>query len=226
MYVNISVMSAPLKANQHGYLNVLLVPLIMAAVFLLIAIGFGVWSFAGREDYKKNSDQKSDAAVAVAVQRTKSDKDNEFVQKEKEPLKSYAGPAQYGSINLRYPKTWSVYADEQPEKLSLLMQPDVVSSNASTPYSLKIEVMETAYAQVITQLDNDIKQGKLRASAFSLAKVPDVLGLRVDGQITQKKTGSAIYLPLRDSTIIISAEAPDKVQDLNNIILPNLQFTP
>ncbi len=152
--------------------------------------------------------------------------DNEFIQKEKEPLKTYRGPSQYGSLSFRYPKTWSVYANEQADKLTVLMQPDIVSSNDDTPYSLHVEVMTTPYEQVINNLDNDIKQGKVRAAAFSLAKVPNVLGLRVDGQITQDKTGSAIYLPLRDSTILISSEAPDKVPDLNNTILPTFQFVP
>lgn len=219
-------MNTALKKNQQGSLNVLLIPLILAAVLLLGSIGFGLWAFSQREDYKKNSDQKSDAAVAVAVQRTKSEKDNEFLQKEKEPLKSYTSAAQYGTLSMKYPKTWSVYADEASNMLTLLMQPDVVSSNESTPYAIKIEVLQRPYAQVINILDNDIKQGKLRASAFSLARVPDVLGLRVDGQITQQKRGSAVYLPLRDKTIIISSEAPDKVADLNNIILPNFEFSP
>ena len=225
MYVTISVMKSLFK-NQQGSLNVLLIPLILSVVLLLSSIGFGVWAFAEREDYKKNSDQKSEAAAAVATQRTKSDKDNEFLQKEKEPLKSYTSASQYGTISLKYPKTWSAYADEGSNKLTLLLQPDVVSSKESTPYALKVEVLETPYAQAITRLDNDIKTGKLRASAFSLAKVPDVLGLRIDGQITQQKSGAAVYLPLRDSTIIISSEAPDKVADLTNIILPNFQFSP
>lgn len=219
-------MNLYLRKDQTGALNVLLIPLILSVVLLLGSIGFGLWAFTEREDYKNNSDEKSEAAVAVAVQRTKSDKDNEFLQKEKEPLKNYIGPSQFGSINMQYPKTWSAYVSEQSDKLVVLMQPDVVPSQESTPYALKVEVLSTGYEQAITKLDNNIKQGKLRAAAFSLPKVPDVLGLRVDGQITQKKTGAAVYLPLRDRTIVISSEAPDKVPDFTNIILPNFSFSP
>lgn len=219
-------MNNTMKSSQHGYINVLLIPLIMSSVLLLFAVGFSAWAFVGRRDYKNNSDQKAETAATVAAERAKTEKDNEFVQKEKEPLKSYTGPSQYGSISMKYPKTWSAYAQEDQNMLTLLMQPDVVSSNKETPYSLKVEVIEQPYAQVITAKDNDVKQGKIKASAFSLAKVPGVLGLRVDGQLSQQKSGTAIYLPLRDSTIVISSESPDKVADLNNIILPNFEFSP
>lgn len=206
--------------------NILIIPLVIASGLLLFSLGFGTWAFVSMQDYKNNSDQKAEAAAAVAAERAKTEKDNEFVQKEKEPLKNYTSPSQYGSVRMKYPKTWSAYADEQGENLTLYMQPDVVSSNRETPYSLKVEVLNQKYEQAIGGKDNDIKQGKLRASAFSLARVPDVLGLRFDGQITQQKSGSSIYLPLRDKTVVISSETPEKVPDLNNIILPNFEFSP
>lgn len=212
--------------NQSGAMNVLLIPLVMSVTLLIGAIGFGFWAYSSQQDYKNNSDQKAAAAVAVATERTKSEKDNEFLQKEKEPLKDYTSPVQFGSFSLKYPKTWSAYSDERSDRQTLLMQPDVISSNTNTPYALKVEVLDQPYTQMITQLNNDIKVGKLTASAYSLAKVPDVIGIRIDGKLTNDKTGAAVYLPLREKTIRIASEAPDKVADLNNIILPNFEFKP
>lgn len=214
------------KSNQVGSLNVLLIPLILAGILLLGAIGFGAWAFTSRQDYKTNSDQKAEAAVTIAVQRTKTDKDNEFLQREKEPLKGYSSPSQYGSFNLKYPKTWSSYANEQGDQLTLTMQPDVVSSNANTPYALKIEVLSTSYEQSIRQLESNIKQGKANASAYSLPKVQSVVGLRVDGEVSKGKTGATIYLPLRDKTIKITCETEDHLDDFNSIVLTNFEFRP
>ena len=219
-------MNVRLKKNQHGSLNVLLIPLILSVILLLGAIGFGAWAFVEREDYKSNSDEKAEAVAAVAVERAKSEKDNEFLQREKEPLKSYTSPGQYGSFSMKYPRTWSAYSQEQPNQLTLLMQPDIVSSNIQTPYALKVEVLSTSYTQAVTQAENLIKQGKLRASAISLPKVPGVVGLRVDGQISSNKTGATVYMPMRDKTIKISTESTDKIADFTNIILPNFEFTP
>lgn len=212
--------------NQRGSLNVLAVPLILSVILLLAAIGFGAWAFTERVDYKNNTDEKVEAAVTVAVERAKTEKDNEFLEREKEPLKSYTSPAQYGSFSMKYPKTWSAYANEQQNQMTLLMQPDVVSSNQQTPYTLKVEVVNTPYARTVTQAENNIKQGKLKASAASLPKVPGVVGLRVDGEIANNKSGATVYMPMRDKTIKITTESTDRLADFNNIILPNFEFTP
>lgn len=215
-----------LDSDQRGSLNVLAVPLIMAVILLLTSIGFGAWAFTERADYKDNVDEKVEAGVAVAVERAKTEKDNEFLEREKEPLKNYTAPAQYGGFSMKYPKTWSAYVNEQQNQMTLLMQSDVVSSNAQTPYTLKVEVLDTAYAQAVKQAENNIKQGKLRASAASLPKVPGVVGLRVDGEIASNKSGAVVYMPMRDKTIKITTESTDKLADFNNIILPNFEFTP
>lgn len=215
-----------IRTDQTGSMNILLVPLILSVVFLFGALGFGAWAFIERQDYKDNSDEKAAAASAVAVERAKTEKDNEFLQREKEPLKSYTSPAQYGGFTIKYPKTWSVYANEQQEQITLLFQSDVVSANPKTAYALKVEVLTTEYSQSVKSLDGNIRQGKLATTSFALAKVPTVVGLRGDGQIASDKTGAVVYLPLRDKTLKISAEAPDKVADFNNTILPNFEFNP
>lgn len=219
-------MSLQLRKDQQGSLNVLAIPLTMSVILLLVAIGFGAWAFTERSDYKDRVDEKIDTAVTVAVERAKTEKDNEFLEREKEPLKSYTSPAQYGSFSMKYPKTWSAYANEQQNQMTLLMQPDIVSSNQQTPYTLKVEIVNTPYARAVTQAENNIKQGKLRASAASLAKVPGVIGLRVDGEVANDKSGATVYMPMRDKTIKITTESTDRMADFNNIILPNFEFTP
>jgi hypothetical protein len=215
-----------IRTREEGALNVLLVPLILAVIFLLGSLGFGLWAYSSQQDYKNNSDEKAAAAVEVAVQRAKTEKDNEFLEREKQPLKDYSSPSQYGSFTVQYPKTWSAYASEQPQQLVLLMQPDVVSSNPSTAYALRAEVVSATYEQTIKQLEGNIRQGKLKAAAYSLPKVPAVVGLRVDGEVSQGKNGAAVYLPLRDKTIKLIAESQEKVPDFNTVILPNFVFSP
>lgn len=212
--------------DQRGSLNVLTIPLVLAVIFLVAALGFGAWAFVERQDYKNNADEKAAAASAVAVERAKTEKDNEFLQREKEPLKSYTSAAQHGGFTVRYPKTWSAYVNEQQEQVTMMFQSDVVQASPKTAYALKIEVLPSEYSQAVKSLDSNIKQGKLSASSFALAKVPSVVGLRADGQIAQDKSGAVVYLPLRDKTLKISTEAPDKITDFNNIILPNFEFNP
>lgn len=204
----------------------LLIPLIMAVVMLFASLGFGVWAFAERQDYKDNFDEKTKTAVAVAVEKANSEKDNEFLQREKEPLKSYSGPTQLGSIIMKYPKTWSAYSTEQATSLNIIMQPDMVSSAAGTANALRVEVLSTAYNAAVASSDGLVKQGKLTASAYSFPKVPGVVGLKFVGEVSAGKTGAVVFMPLRDKTIKLTVDSNDRVADFNNIILPNFQFTP
>lgn len=212
--------------NQRGAINILLIPFIVTVVFFLASAGFGVWAYMSRQDYKDNSDQKSKAAVAVAVDKAKSEKDNEFLEREKEPNRTYNGPETLGSITFKYPKTWSVYFDDKNNNLTILAHPKTVPADQSTTYALKIEVISQSYDQVIKTFDPFVKSGKLKASAFTLPKQPKILGFRVDGEIEQNKQGSTVVLPLRDKTIKVSSQDKQFLNDFNKTILTSFNFVP
>lgn len=212
--------------SETGSINVLLIPLILSVLFFFGALGFGVWAFIGRQDYKTNSDDKAAAAVTVAIDKAETKKDNEFLEKEKEPLRSYKGSSVLGNIVFNYPKTWSVYSKETDKTLQLLLNPAIVSGNDKTVYALKVEVTQQAYDTSVKTYDNDVKTGKVKATAFRLEKLSTVLGARFDGEIATGVKGTMIILPLRDKTIRVSTESQEYVNDLNKIILPSFTFSP
>jgi hypothetical protein len=216
-----------LRSSEHGALNVLLIPLILALLFFFAALGFGMWAFMERTDYKNNVDQKVDAATKVAVDRAKTDKDNEYLEREKSPLREYVGPATLGSFTMKYPKTWSAYSTTERDKTTMLFHPLVIPGNEEAAYALRVEVIDGPYDKEATRYDADAKTGAVRVSPYRLPKLPDVLGVRIDGEIVrEKKRGSVVLLPLRDKTLKISAESEDFVKDFNNIILANFTFKP
>lgn len=221
-----SGMITKLRADQRGELNTLAVPLGISVFLLLIALGFGFWAFAERQDYKDNVDEKVAAATAVAVEKAKTDKDNEFLQKEKSPYKGYTSSAQYGSFTFQYPKTWSGYADEDGEEITLTMNPDTVSANTKSSHALKVQVINRSYDSIVKTLDGPIKQGRLSAAAYALPSVSDAVGLRVDGEVDSDKRGAAVYVPLRDKTIVITTETPERMADFNDVILKTFSFKP
>src|SRR3954470_10567983 len=80
---------------------------------LLIAVGsFAYWSYAGRQDYKNNSDKKVADAVSAAEKAQAAKLNQQFSEEAKNPNKLYVGPSAFGSITFAYPKTWSAYVDE------------------------------------------------------------------------------------------------------------------
>ncbi|MGH7240432.1 MAG: hypothetical protein ACREHG_10290, partial [Candidatus Saccharimonadales bacterium] len=103
------------KSNQSGALNVLLIPLVLASILFVVAIIYAFSIYGKEQDYKNNSDQK----VAVAVKAAKSQQQQadakHYAEVAKNPLRTYNGPSDFGSIVIKYPRTWSIYADQSGE---------------------------------------------------------------------------------------------------------------
>ena len=215
-----------MRENETGSMNSLFFPMIGVSVGLVFALVLGIWAFVQMQDYKNNSDAKSSAASKVAVDLAVTQKDNEFLEKEKNPLRSYKGEAVLGAISFDYPKTWSGYQTSSGSDLKLIMQPGLVKGNEKTTYSLKVEVVAGSYDSFVKQFESQIKAGKLTAKAVKLDKVPTALGTRLDGEITVGVKGSMVILPLRDKTIKISTESEEFLNDFNTIILPSFAFLP
>jgi hypothetical protein len=218
--------------TQRGAVNVLLLPLILVVLFFLGAAGFGYWAFAEREDYKNNSDQKVAVAVSAAEKRTQAADAKIFAEKEKQPLRTYVGPSQFGALTIQYPKTWSAYViegkDSSSKPVETYFYPEFVPniSNNDQTYALRAELVSESYDQVLNDYEGSVKTGKVTITPYRLPKVPNIVGSRIEGQLTTNKQGTMVILPLRNMTLKIWVDASSFVPDFNNIILPNITFTP
>lgn len=215
------------KLDESGSL---VLPFVIVFIVMLTSIGFGAWAYMGRQDYKNKSDEKSAAAVKVAVAAESVRKDKEFAEIEKSPLKTFQGTETFGSIGFQYPKTWSAYVivnDKGTTPVDGFFHPNYVpSTTGDTAFALRIQVVNTSYSEVLKTFDATTKSGKVKVSAFRAAKVTTELGSKVEGEIIQKKQGTLILLPLRDKTIKIWTENSEFAADFNNTILPSLTFIP
>jgi len=213
---------------MSGMKNVLTIPLILVSLLLIAAGSFAIWAYMGREDYKLNSDEKSAAAVEVAEQKTSTAKDNQFAEKEKLPLKDYAGPAAYGSVVIKYPKTWSAYIAEKSTGSPAIdgyFHPGFVPAvSDKVSYALRLEVANMSYTQSLKRFDSDVKAGLVKATAYIPPKQQTVTGTRFEGKVGTDKTGVMVVLPMRDKTLMIWTESTDFINDFNNNILPNFTF--
>jgi hypothetical protein len=223
--------SVELRVDQRGALNLLVIPLIMLFLFFIGAIGFGFWAYSGKQDYKNNVDQKV-AAAAVVVQKNTQDVDaKQYAEEAKKPFDTYIGPAAFGNVTLKYPKTWSAYIIENPTggtPVDGYLHPGFVPSISSNTnaFALRVQVTQQSYDSVLSQYSSLVDAKKLTVAPYSLPKVPSIVGSRVEGQLTSSKQGTMIILPLRNMTLKIWTESNAFKADLDNNILPNFTFQP
>jgi hypothetical protein len=214
--------------KPHSHLPWIL-GLIATVVLLLSAIGFGVWAFMERDTYKNRTDEIVGREVELAKQQT-AEKETEFTEREKNPFKKYEGPSQFGGVGVTYPKTWAAFiteTDDGSTNIDGYMHPGFVPGTRSgTAFALRIQVVNQSYADELKRFDSRVKRGDIKVRPFRAEKVPQALGSRIEGEINRGQRNYMVMLPLRDKTLKVWTEADTFLKDFNEIILPNLFFTP
>lgn len=220
-------------AGSNGGGRRFLTPLIIVSVLLLAAAGFGIWAYMGYQDYKTNSDQKAAAAAEQAKAETQVVEAAKYAEEAKKPLKTFVGPSDYGSVTVQYPKTWSGYVVQETsssgdQPLDGYFHPDVVPNVAedTNVFALRVSIVSQPYSEVLESYSNSVGDGGVTVAPYKLPLVGSVVGSRVDGEIEQGKRGSLVLFPLRNVTLKVWTESDQYLDDFNNIILPNLSFSP
>jgi hypothetical protein len=217
--------------NERGAVNILLVPLILAVLFFFSALGFGFWAFSGRQEYKNKSDQITAVAVNEAITATQQADAVKYGEEAKKPYDNYIGPAPFGNVTVNYPKTWSAYVMEDQDgskPITAYFNPKFVPNvgEKENAMALRVELVQDSYDKVTESFNGLLKTKEVTLQPYKLAKVPSVVGSRIEGQITSTKQGTMIILPLRNMTLKIWTESNDFKADLDTHILPNFSFVP
>jgi hypothetical protein len=220
------------KLDQAGESSVITLSLIAMTCLFFIALIFGLWAFAGRQNYKNNGVTSINAAVAAAQKQQMATDVAQAAQVEKSPLTTYLGPEVYGSIIVNYPKTWSGYVDSTGTGSALVdgyFAPGVVPAISSTTsvFALRVQVINQPYAQILQSFQGQQQNGQLTVNAYALPKVPTSVGIEVNGQISgQGASTTMVVLPIRADTLEISTQGSQYLSDFNNFVLPNFSFSP
>jgi len=225
-----------LKHNQSGAINGLVISLVFTVLLLIGALAFGGWAFSGRQDYKNNVDAKISVAVTAANQKQSAADQATFDQEAKQPLRAYDGPEAYGSLVVKYPKTWSAFVDDtgiggaDNALVDGYFAPGTVPSATGTNsvFALRVQVLQTGYAQTLQTLAGQEQAGKLTVNAYALPKLPKVVGIEAVGQVPNASLSNVtmVILPLRSNTLEIWTQGSQYLSDFNNNILPNFSFSP
>jgi hypothetical protein len=220
-----------LSLGERGAMNVLAIPFIMLVLFFFGALGFGLWAFSERGQYKEDSDQIVAEAVEENTKTVQAADAKQYAEEAKKPYDVYIGPAPFGNVTINYPKTWSSYVIENERggnPLNGYFQPGTVPNvtDIDKTFALRMELVQTSYDTVLNQFKAQITKGDVTVAPYTLAKVPSVVGSRIEGQITPRKQGTMIILPLRNMTLKIWTESNDFKADLDTHILPNFSFVP
>lgn len=205
--------------HETGAINSLLLSTILVSVAAVGFAALSVWLYMNYSDQKNNVDSKVGVAVADAQHKQAADDEAKFLERDKQPLRQFSGPDDYGRLSFNYPKTWSVYVAHdisQGGSYQAYLNPVTVPPvSDKQQFALRVTIEQRDYNQVISSYQDRVKQGKLTPSATSSNGKE---GTRLDGQFTNDIRGSAVFYKIRDKTVTIRTDADTFKPDFDALI--------
>jgi len=206
--------------SQRGAVATSTLAIVGLAVFTVAFAGLSIWALVNYMDQKNNVDAKVSKAVATAEKKLGDELDAKFIEREKEPLKSFAGPSDYGTLGFKYPKTWSVYVSNDGTRgtgYEAFFNPGSVPSvnDKDSRYALRVAIVDESYESTIKDYANLVEKGELKSAP---SKVNGQTGTRLDGNFSKDIRGAAVIYKIRDKSAIIQTDADTFKPDFEALI--------
>lgn len=194
--------------------------LIGLAIFTVAFAGLSIWAFINYMDQKNNVDSKVSTAVTEAEKKLGDKLEADFIERDKQPLRSFTGPSDYGTLSFKYPKTWSVYVANDGARgtgYEAFFNPGSVPSleAQSSRYALRVAILNEPYEEVIKSYASLVEKGSLKSSSV---KANGENGTRLEGNFTKDLRGSAVIFKIRDKSVVVQSDADTFKEDFNALV--------
>lgn len=193
------------KDHRNLFETIILVTVSLIAVTF---IGLFIWKYLEWDSIKTDVEGQIDAAVAVAVSENTTKLENEFVEREKYPYKSFMGPTDYGSVTFEYPKTWNLYiakdATNGGNYEAYLNPGEVLPVSNTTINALRVTIQDKAFDSVARTYEGSVKNGRL---SLVTRDVGGTLANVYTGDISNSIRGIVTIFKVRDKTVVIQTDS-------------------
>lgn len=194
------------KTQRLIMLIAVIVTSLMAATFL----GLFAWMYVMWDEAKTDVDGQVEKAVAIAVNEKQTELENEFIEREKLPFKTFAGPIDYGSLTFKFPKTWSVYVPDSANyggDYRAFLNPDLVSVvSDGTINALRVSILGALADTIIADYQDAVEDGEMTVSVYKVngANASLYSGILPD---TDELRGHVAIFKIRDKTVLMQTDA-------------------
>lgn len=198
-------------------------------LFLVSATFIGLFIWINSQYIDVSTDVEGQIAEAEAKARHEQEEKDlaQYAEDEKYPLRSFAGPVNYGQLSFEYPKTWSVYVAADAVKggdYEAYLNPLIVEPiSNSTVNALRVRIINKAFDEVVAEYQRymEEKDSNLSVEAVTVA---GTTAQRYTGTIPKSElSGVIVIFAIRDKTVIMQTDAMAFVADFD-ALLSTVQF--
>lgn len=191
------------------------------SALVLILGSVAIWAIVNYNEQKTDVDGRVSVAIAEAKKEQSEEDEKKYLEREKEPLKKFVGPDDYGRLTFEYPKTWSAYVDKDAAsggEYRAYFHPEAVppvANSETQQFALRVTIEERDYDQVVRSYDGLVKKGDLKQSSTSSQ---GHLGTRLEGGFSKNIRGAAVIYKSRDKTITLRSDAFTFKPDFDKLV--------
>lgn len=209
------------RRAESGAINGSIFAIIALVILVLVFGSFSIWAYINYLDNKNNVDTKVSEAVAKAVLDQSNADEEKFAAREKEPMRQFVGPSDYGRLTFDYPKTWSAYQATDVSEgggatyeayLNPILVPPITDTQK---FALRVTIEQKTYDQSVESYDSAIRDGDLKSSVYSDGKHT---GTKLVGNFSEDIYGTAILLKMRDRTLTLRTDGDVFAKDFANLL--------
>lgn len=201
------------------------IAIIALSLVSLTFIGLFIWMFVQYDEARTNVDGQIAAAVVTAVDENTTKLENDFAEREKYPFESFAGPADYGELTFKYPKTWSVYVAKDAHNggdFEAYFNPKEVNEVSNeTIAALRVAIRDRAFDDVAGEYQRELEgdEPNLRLESVTIGLNNNITANRYTGKIPGTEfTGYIILFKIRDKTVIMQTDSVLFEGDYNTLL--------
>lgn len=201
------------------------ISLIVVSLLAVLFIGLFIWMAIKWGEANTNVQGKINVAVAEAKNELQTKLENDFEEKEKYPFLTFSGPADLGSLNFEYPKTWNLYNPDDASRggdYNAYLNPGQVNLVAdSTIMALRVMIRNEQIDRVLEDYTSRVETGEMTVSSTV------VNGVNVNvytGKLDSDLQGIVCVFKIRDKTAILQTDSSNVFRADFERILSTIRF--
>lgn len=206
------------QKNPKNDSNGLMVMAVVFGLILFLGLMVMVWIAITFANYRNNDvnrlKAKEDETRIITTQKLEA----QFAELEKTPYQQFVGPDDLGRVAFSYPKTWNQYINKSDQPFEVFFNPNLVRpvSDPNSRYALRMLIEPNDYVKVLEKYTSLIKKGKLKQSILNINGQQST---KLEGQFSDKITGTAVIFKIRDKTVTIRTDTDQThLSDFNKLI--------
>ncbi len=196
--------------------------IIILSMTVVTFIGLFIWKADEANHLQDDVQAEIEVAVASAKDEQTEKMEAEFLEREKNPYKTFTGPSDYGQLTFQYPKTWSVYIANDASNggnFESYFNPGEVNVVSDTTIdALRVIIRNEAFDVVAEEYRREMERKDAQLSFESII-VNGASANRYTGKIPKTELqGIIVIFKIRDKTAVMRTDSMLFQEDFNRVI--------